>query len=134
MKFRQTDMPPVAAAKASFSTSTAYRFEKDPRLPSQKKARRERRRADPLADIFAAEIVPMLQAAPGLRSVAIFEEMLRRHPDLGMGIRRTLERRSSVRSYARWSAHGIAKKPIGRVRSCCPWRVGQAFGLPRRLR
>lgn len=93
MKFRQTDMPPVAAAKASFSTSTAYRFEKDPRLPSQKKARRERRRPDPLADIFAAEIVPMLQAAPGLRSVAIFEEMLRRHPDLGMGIRRTLERR-----------------------------------------
>jgi hypothetical protein len=93
MKFRQTDMPPVAAAKASFSTSTAYRFEKDPRLPSQKKARRERRRADPLADIFAAEIVPMLQAAPGVRSVAVFEEMLRRHPDLGMGIRRTLERR-----------------------------------------
>jgi hypothetical protein len=35
----------------------------------------------------------MLKAAPGLRSVAIFEEMLRRHPDLGMGIRRTLERR-----------------------------------------
>jgi hypothetical protein len=93
MKFRQTEMPPVAAAKASFSTSTAYRFEKDPRLPSQKKARRERRRADPLADIFAAEIVPMLQAAPGVRSVAVFEEMLRRHPDLGMGIRRTLERR-----------------------------------------
>ena len=37
MKFRQADTPPVAAAKASFSTSTAYRFEKDPRLPSQKK-------------------------------------------------------------------------------------------------
>lgn len=45
MKFRQTDMPAVAAAKASFSTSTAYRFEKDRRLPSQKKARRERRPA-----------------------------------------------------------------------------------------
>ena len=30
MKFRQADTPPVAAAKASFSTSTAYRFEKDP--------------------------------------------------------------------------------------------------------
>ena len=29
MKFRQTDTPPVAAAKASFSRSTAYRFEKD---------------------------------------------------------------------------------------------------------
>ena len=76
MKFRQADTPPVAAAKASFSTSTAYRFEKDPRLPSQKKERRGRRRPDPLADIFEAEVVPMLKAAPGLRSIAIFEEML----------------------------------------------------------
>ena len=67
MKFRQTDTPPVAAAKASFSTSTAYRFEKHPRLPSQKKGARERRRPDPLADVFDAEVVPMLKAAPGLR-------------------------------------------------------------------
>jgi hypothetical protein len=36
MKFRQTDMPAVAATKASFSISTAYCFEKDRRLPSQK--------------------------------------------------------------------------------------------------
>ena len=62
MKFRQTDTPSVAAAKASFSTSTAYRSEKDPRLPSQKKRPRERRRPDPLADIFDAEVVPMLRA------------------------------------------------------------------------
>ncbi|SFQ35062.1 hypothetical protein SAMN05216330_13014, partial [Bradyrhizobium sp. Ghvi] len=26
MKYRQTDSPPVAAAKASFSASTAYRI------------------------------------------------------------------------------------------------------------
>ena len=110
MKFRQTDTPSVAAAKASFSTSTAYRFEKDPRLPSQKKAPRERRRPDPLADIFEAEVVPMLKAAPGLRPVAIFEEMLRRHPELGAGIRRTLERR--IRS---WRAiHGAEQEVIFR--------------------
>lgn len=35
----------------------------------------------------------MLEASPGLRSVAIFEEMVRRNPELGAGIRRTLERR-----------------------------------------
>jgi len=93
MKFRQTDTPPVAAAKASFSTSTAYRFEKNSRLPSQKTEIRGRRRPDPLVDIFEAEVVPMLKAAPGLRSVAIFEEMLRRYPELRAGIRRTLERR-----------------------------------------
>ncbi len=30
MKFRQTDTTAVAAAKASISTATAYRIEKDP--------------------------------------------------------------------------------------------------------
>ncbi|MET3910005.1 hypothetical protein ABID59_004362 [Bradyrhizobium sp. S3.3.6] len=29
MKYRQTNSPPVAAAKASFSPSTAYRIEND---------------------------------------------------------------------------------------------------------
>jgi len=83
MKFRQTNPTAAAAAKASISIATAYRIEKDPRLPSQRKAPRERRRPDPLGDIFKAEVVPMLQASPGLRSVAIFEEMIRRHPELG---------------------------------------------------
>jgi DNA replication protein DnaC len=35
----------------------------------------------------------MLKAAPGLRPVAVFEELRRRHPELGLGTRRTLERR-----------------------------------------
>ncbi len=93
MKLKHTHSTAVAAAKAAISIATAYRIEKDPRLPSQKKALRERRRPDPLADIFDSEIVPLLKAAPGLRPVAIFEEMVRRHPELGSGIRRTLERR-----------------------------------------
>lgn len=49
MSLRRTHSPAVAGAKAGFSTSTAYRFEKDPRLPTQRKSPRERRRADPLA-------------------------------------------------------------------------------------
>lgn len=110
MKFRQTTPTAAAAAKASISIATAYRIEKDPRLPSQRKAPRERRRPDPLGDIFKAEVVPMLQASPGLRSVAIFEEMIRRHPELGGGIRRTLERR--IRS---WRAiHGAEREIIFR--------------------
>ena len=48
MKFRQTDPAPIAAAKSGFSSSSAYRIEKDLRLPSQRKVRRERRRPDPL--------------------------------------------------------------------------------------
>ena len=93
MKFRRSEPPSVAAAKASFSSSTAYRIEHDPRLPSQKRPSRSRRRPDPLAGIFEEEIVPMLEASPGLRPVALFEELRRRHPDLPPGIRRTLERR-----------------------------------------
>ena len=38
MNFRQAETPTIAAAKAGFSTATAYRIEQDPRLPSQKKA------------------------------------------------------------------------------------------------
>src|ERR1035441_5151705 len=97
MKFRQTDGPLISAAKSGFSTSTGYRAEKDRRLPSQKKQPRDRRRPDPLVAVWESEIVPMMVAAPGLRAVAIFGEMLRRHPDLGEGVRRTMERR--IRSW-----------------------------------
>ena len=93
MHFRQTDTVAAAAAKASMSKATGYRTARDPRLPSMRQAPRGRRRPDPLAAVFEAEIVPMLEAAPGLRPIAIFEEIVRRHPDLGTGIRRTLERR-----------------------------------------
>ena len=93
MNLRRYHSPAIAGAKAGFSTAAAYRIEKDPRLPSQKKARRERRRADPFADVWDNEVVPMLKAAPGLRPIAVFGELCRRHPDLGDGTRRTLERR-----------------------------------------
>ena len=83
----------IAAAKAGFSTATGYRIEADPRLPSQKKAPRGRRRPDPLAEVWEAEIVPILKAAPGLRAIAVLAEMRRHHPEISPGIRRTLERR-----------------------------------------
>lgn len=93
MKYRLKEGPPQAAARAGFSAATGYRIEEDPRLPSQKKAPRGRRRADPLAAIFDTEIVPLLQSAPGIRPIAVLDEMLRRHPDLPGNVRRTLERR-----------------------------------------
>jgi hypothetical protein len=93
MIYRQSNDTPVAAAKAGFSTATGYRIEEDPRLPSQKTAPRGRRRPDPLAAVWEAEIVPILQAAPGLRAIAVLEEIRRRHPEISPTIRRTLERR-----------------------------------------
>lgn len=110
MKHRSTHPTPIAAARAGFSTATGYRTAQDPRLPSEKRTPRERRRPDPLADVFDADVVPMLKASPGLRAVAVLEELLRRHPDLGLGIRRTLERR-----IRQWRAlHGAEREVIFR--------------------
>lgn len=110
MKFRHNDGVAVAAARAGFSTATGYRLALEPELPSQKVEPRGRRRPDPLADIFDAEIVPMLKASPGLRAVAIFEEMQRRHPDLSPGVRRTMERR--IRAWR--AVHGEDQEVIFR--------------------
>jgi hypothetical protein len=93
MKLRKTNVPVLAAAKAGFSASTAYRIEQDPRLATPHRVPRGRRRPDPLAGIWDGEIVPMLQSIPKLRAIAVFDELRRRHPEISPGIRRTLERR-----------------------------------------
>jgi len=105
MKSRHTNGPAIAAAKAGLSTATAYRIEADPRLPSRKNKSRGRRRPDPLAGVWEAEILPMLEAAAAIRAVAIFEEICRRRPELATAVRRTLERR-----VAQWRAlHGPSR-------------------------
>ena len=110
MTHRKKDRPALAAARAGFSTATAYRIEADPGRLSEKRKPRGRRRPDPLAGIFEEEIVPLLEASPGLRAVALHEEMMRRHPELHPGVRRTLERR--VRG---WKAkHGPEREIIFR--------------------
>jgi hypothetical protein len=93
MVHRSTHTVPVAAAKAGFSAATGYRMEADPRLPTQKATPRSRRRPDPLATVWDAEVVPILRAAPGIRAIAVLEELRRRHPEISPGVRRTLERR-----------------------------------------
>jgi hypothetical protein len=50
MIYRHSKDPTIAAAKSGFSRATGYRIEDDPRLPSQKKAPRGRRRPDPLLE------------------------------------------------------------------------------------
>lgn len=110
MKLRLTETVPVAAAKAGMSVATAYRVEQDPRLPSQKREPRGRRRPDPLAGIFETDVVPLLQREPGLRPIAVFEELCRSHPQLPRRVRRTLERRMRA-----WRAqHGAEREVIFR--------------------
>src|ERR1700674_4185940 len=93
MTYRHSKDATVAAAKSGFSRATGYRIEDDPRLPSHKKAPRGRGRPDPLAEVWDGEIVPILKSAPGIRAIAVLDEIRRRHPQISAGIRRTLERR-----------------------------------------
>lgn len=111
MTLKLTNSIPVAATKAGFSQATGYRLQADPTLPSQKKTPRSRRRSDPLGDIFETDVLPLLKSAPGLRPVAIFEELQRRHADLRPGIRRTLERR--IRAWRRTRTRAGSHVPTG---------------------
>src|SRR5215218_6858582 len=87
MQHRQTDTVAVAAAKASFSPATGHRLARDPCLPSMKKGVRGRRRPDPLGDLFQTEVVPLLQAAAGLRPMAQEAATIFRVRDLLVGQR-----------------------------------------------
>jgi transposase InsO family protein len=119
MSFRQTEPPVIAAAKAGFSTASAYRIEQDPRLPSQKQAPRERRRRDPLSTVWDSEVVPLLKSVAGLRPIAIFDEIRRRHPEIGASVRRTLERRIRM-----WRALNGAEQDVIFRQEHPPGRLG----------
>ena len=93
MNLKRTHSRQTAAAKAGFSITTGARIDADPRLPSQKQPPRGRRRPDPLAPYWNSEIVPMLQATPGLRPITVLGELQRRHLAFSADLRRTLERR-----------------------------------------
>ena len=64
-------------------------------------------------------MVPLLQSTPGLRPIAIFDEIRRRHPEIGAGIRRTLERR--IRA---WRALNGAEQDVIFRQEHPPGRLG----------
>jgi hypothetical protein len=47
----------------------------------------------PVDGIWYSEIVPMLSAAPRLRPIALLRYIYNHHPEIGRGVRRTIERR-----------------------------------------
>ena len=63
--------------------------------------------------------MPLSKAAPGLRPIGIFDELLRRHPGLLPGMRRTLERR--IRS---WRAVNGADREVIFRQEHPPGRMG----------
>jgi hypothetical protein len=91
----------ASAARAGFSESTGRRIEHHPVLPSQRDhVRRYRTRADPFAEVWHEELVPMLRGMPSLRATTLLEELQRRHP--GRYPDRLL--RSVQRRVAHWRA------------------------------
>jgi len=82
------------------SERTARRFDSNPTLPSQRPPRSGKRtRIDPLEEVWASEIVPMLTQHPHLRATTILEELRRSQRDYDERVLRTLQRR-----VAQWRA------------------------------
>src|SRR5271166_981281 len=69
--------------------------------------------------VWDNEVVPLLKSAPGLRPVAIFDEIRRRHPEIDAGVRRTLERR--IRA---WRALNGAEQDVIFRQEHPPGRLG----------
>lgn len=59
----------AAAAKAGLSECSARRLERSDTLPSQVAPRHWRTRHDPLADVWDAEVVPLLRADALLNAI-----------------------------------------------------------------
>ncbi len=84
----------AAAAKVGISTRSGQRIECAEALPSQREARPWRTRTDPFEEVWESEIVPLLDAAPGLTAITLLEEIQKRHPGTyDDALLRTLQRR-----------------------------------------
>jgi transposase InsO family protein len=110
----------AAAAKAGISERSARRIERSDALPSQSPPRSWRTRQDPLAAVWDAEIVPLLQADAQLNAVTLLEELQRRHPaEYDASVLRTLQRRMR-----QWRAMHGAEREIFFAQEHPPGRLG----------
>jgi hypothetical protein len=93
MKIRKNKSQELSAAKAGISERSARRIESLATLPSQTPRRYWRSRADPFADVWDAEVVPLLKGAPKLMAVTLLRKLQDDHPErFSDGALRTLQR------------------------------------------
>jgi hypothetical protein len=110
----------AAAAKTGISVASARRVESAQSLPSQRPVRHWRTRADPLGEVWATEVVPMLEGAPSLMAVTLLEELQRRHPErFADSVLRTLLRR-----VGQWRAEHGGEREIYFAQEHPPGRLG----------
>ena len=93
MNNRKNKSQELAAAKAGISERSARRIDSAVTLPSQNPRRYWRSRIDPFIDVWDAEIVPLLKAAPKLKSITLLRKLQDDHPErYPDGTLRTLQR------------------------------------------
>jgi hypothetical protein len=120
MTLRRTHTQEAAAAKVGISTRTARRIEHGAVLPSQKPRRTWRTRPDPLVEVWASEIVPLLAAHPGMLATTVLQHLQDQHPGrFGAGVLRTLQRR-----IRHWRAVSGPGKDIVFLQAHAPGRMG----------
>jgi hypothetical protein len=119
-ELRRQHSQEAAAAKTGISVASARRLESATTLPSQRSPRHWRTRADPLAEVWASEVVRMLQGAPSLMAITVLEELQRRHPErFADGVLRTLQRRIS-----QWRAEQADERELFFAQEHPPGRQG----------
>ena len=110
----------AAAAKTGISVASARRIETRATLPSQRPPRNWRTRQDPLADVWSSEVIPLLEAKPGLMAVTVLEELQRRHPEqFDESVLRTLQRR-----IRQWRAEHGEERELFFAQEHPPGRLG----------
>jgi hypothetical protein len=93
MSHRKHHTQELSAAKAGMSARSARRAERDATLPSQNPRRYWRSRADPFAEVWSTEVVPLLKSAPKLMAITLLRKLQDDHPErFPDGMLRTLQR------------------------------------------
>ena len=93
MNNRKNESQELAAARAGISERSARRIESAVTLPSQNPRRYWRSRADPFAQVWDTEVVPLLKSAPKLMAITLLRKLQDDHPErFPDGVLRTLQR------------------------------------------
>lgn len=82
-----------AAAIAEFSERSAQRIESGTHQPHRGREHNWRTRSDPLEEVWASELEPMLRQEPRLKPMTLFEYLQEHYPGQYPQVLRTLQRR-----------------------------------------
>ena len=97
-----------AAALAQISRRSGQRIESGKARPNRGRVRDWRTKPDPLADVWASELEPMLWREPRLKPTTLFEYLQEQYPGKYPQVLRTVQRRVSA-----WKDGGDRREKVG---------------------